>query len=170
MLLEYYGGSFLSARSLPWRRRMLVTAVTSVRRSDRLCSSLIRARLDVHGRFDPFSGVQGTSGLRIRVGQRGHASECGAPRIRRRSHQHLAEASALGGPMKDRLRRWLTPVVIDRMRRGTHDRADATGPCRGCATAVSCRAASCMSRRPCTQSAMVHTAHRWRKLAEPRCV
>ena len=35
------------------------------------------------------------------------------------------------------------------MRRGTHDRADATGPCRGCATAVSCRAASCMSRRPC---------------------
>jgi len=39
--------------------------------------------------------------------------------------------------------------VSDRMRRGTHDRADATGPCRGCATAVSCRAASCMSRRPC---------------------
>jgi hypothetical protein len=35
------------------------------------------------------------------------------------------------------------------MRRGTHVRADATGPCRGCATAVSCRAASCMSRRPC---------------------
>jgi len=103
----------------------------------------------VHGRFDPFSGVQGTSCLRIRVGQRGHASECGAPRIRRRSHQHPTEASALGGPMKDRLRRWLTPMLIDRMRRGTHDRADATGPCRGCATAVSCRAASCMSRRPC---------------------
>ena len=40
-------------------------------------------------------------------------------------------------------------MLIDRMRRGTHDRADATGPCRGCATAVSCRAASCMSRRPC---------------------
>jgi hypothetical protein len=34
------------------------------------------------------------------------------------------------------------------MRRGTHVRADATGPCRGCATAVS-RAASCMMRRPC---------------------
>ena len=47
------------------------------------------------------------------------------------------------------LSRWLTPMLIDRMRRGTHDRADATGPCRGCATAVSCRAASCMSRRPC---------------------
>ena len=43
--------------------------------------------------------------------------------------------------MKDRLRRWLTPVVIDRIRRGTHGRADATGPCRGCATAASCRAA-----------------------------
>ena len=40
-------------------------------------------------------------------------------------------------------------MVIDRMRRGTHVRADATGPCRSCATAVSCRAASCMSRRPC---------------------
>ena len=40
-------------------------------------------------------------------------------------------------------------MLIDRMRRGTHDRADATGPCGGCATAVSCRAASCMSRRPC---------------------
>ncbi len=35
------------------------------------------------------------------------------------------------------------------MRRGTHVRADATGPCRGYATAASCRAASCMSRRPC---------------------
>jgi len=34
-------------------------------------------------------------------------------------------------------------------RRGTHVRADATGPCRGCATAVSCRAASRTSRRPC---------------------
>jgi hypothetical protein len=37
-LLEYQGGSFLSARSLPWRRRVLVTAATSVRRSDRLRS------------------------------------------------------------------------------------------------------------------------------------
>ena len=35
-------------------------------------------------------------------------------------------AYALGGPMKDRLRRWLTPVVVDRIRRGTHDRADVT--------------------------------------------
>ena len=40
-------------------------------------------------------------------------------------------------------------MVIDRTRRGTHDRADATGPCRGCATAVSCRAASRTSRRAC---------------------
>jgi hypothetical protein len=35
------------------------------------------------------------------------------------------------------------------MRRGTHDRADANGPCRGCATAVSCRAASRTSRSAC---------------------
>ena len=121
--------------------------------------SLIRARLAVLGRFGPFSGVQGTPSLRIRVGQRGHASECGAPRIRRRSHQHLAEASALGGPMKDRLRRWLTPVVIDRIRRGTHVRADATGPCRGCATAVSCRAASRTSRRACPCPVLLCTLH-----------
>jgi len=71
----------------------------------------------------------------------GHANKSSASRIRRRSRQHLAEAPALGGPMKDRLRRWLTPVVIDRIRRGTHDRADATGPCRGRAMAASCRAA-----------------------------
>ena len=78
-----------------------------------------------------------------------HASKCSASRIRRRSRQHLIESYALGGPMKDRLRRWLTPVVIDCTRRGTHDRADVTEPCRGCATAVSCRAASRTSRRPC---------------------
>jgi hypothetical protein len=40
-------------------------------------------------------------------------------------------------------------VVIDRMRRGTHDRADVTEPCRGRATAVSCRAASRTSRSAC---------------------
>jgi hypothetical protein len=51
------------------------------------------------------SDAQGTSGLRIRVGQQGHANKCGAPRIRRRSRQHLAKAQALGGPMKDRLYR-----------------------------------------------------------------
>jgi hypothetical protein len=71
----------------------------------------------------------------------GHTNKSSASRIRRRSRQHLAEASELDGPMKDRLWRWHTPVVIDRIRRGAHDRADATGPCRGCATAASCRAA-----------------------------
>jgi hypothetical protein len=71
----------------------------------------------------------------------GHANKSSASRIRRRSRQHLAEASKLDGPMKDRLWRWLTPVAIDRIRRGAHDRADATGPCRGCATAAGCRAA-----------------------------
>ena len=43
----------------------------------------------------------------------GHAFKSSASRIRRRSRQRLAEASELGGPMTDRLRRWLTPVVID---------------------------------------------------------
>ena len=75
----------------------------------------------------------------------GHANKSSASRIRRRSRQHLPEAPALGGPMKDRLRRWPTPVVIDRTRRGTHDRADSTGPCRGCATAASCRAMAACS-------------------------
>ncbi len=78
-------------------------AVTNLRRSDRLRSVADSGRLDVHGRFDPFSGVQGTSGLRIRVGQPGHARECSASRIRRRSHEHPTEASALRVPMKDRL-------------------------------------------------------------------
>ncbi len=64
---------------------------------------LIRARLDVHGRFDPFSDAQGTPGLRIGVSQRGPAKKCSASRIRRGSRRHLAEAYALGAPMKDRL-------------------------------------------------------------------
>ena len=46
---------------------------------------------------------------------------------------------------------------IARSRRGTHDRADATGPCRCCATTVSCRAANCTSRGP----AHAKSAHRW---------
>ena len=57
------------------------------------------------------------------------------------------------------LERWLTPVVIDRTRRGTHDRADASGPCRGCATAVSCRAASRTSRRACPLPSLLRTLH-----------
>ena len=48
-------------------------------------------------------------------------------------------------------------MVIARIRRGTHDRADVTEPCRGCATAVSCRAASCTSRRACP--VLLHTLH-----------
>ena len=57
-------------------------------------------------------------------------------------------------------------MLIDRMRRGTHDRADTTGPCRGCATAVSCRAASRTSRRACPCPVLLCTPHI--KLAEPR--
>ena len=103
--------------------------------------------------------MQGAPSVRIGVGQRGHASKSSASRIRRRSRQHLIESYALGGPMKDRLRRWLTPVVIDRTRRGTHDRADVTEPCRGCATAVSCRAASRTSRRVCPCPVLLRTLH-----------
>ena len=80
-----------------------------------------------------FSDVQGTPSRRIRVGQRGQAHEQ-VRRIRRRSRTHLAESDALGGPMKERLWRWPIPMVIDRTRMGTIDRADAAGPCRGRAT------------------------------------
>ena len=50
-------------------------------------------------------------------------------------------------------------MVIDRIRRGTHDRADANGPCRGCATAVSFRAASRTSRRACPCPVLLCTLH-----------
>jgi len=50
-------------------------------------------------------------------------------------------------------------VVIDRIRRGTHDRADANGPCRGCATAVSFRAASRTSHRACPCPVLLCTLH-----------
>ena len=114
----------------------------------------------MHGRFDRFSDVQGAPSLRIRVGQRGqHASKSRTSRIRRRSGQHLTDVSALGGPMMDRLYRWLTSMVIDCTRRGMHDQADANGPCRGCATAVSCRAASRTSRRACPCPVLLCTLH-----------
>ncbi len=45
------------------------------------------------------------------------------------------------------------------MRRGMHDRADANGPCRGCATAVSCQAASRTSRRACPLPVLPCTLH-----------
>jgi hypothetical protein len=92
--------------------------------------------------FALFSDAQGTSSLRIRDGRQGHANESSASRIRRRSRQHPAEAFVLGGPANGRLRRWPIPMAIGRERRGTHDRADANGPCRGCATGVSCWAAA----------------------------
>jgi hypothetical protein len=50
-------------------------------------------------------------------------------------------------------------MVIARIRRDTHDRTDATRPCRGCATAVSCRAASCTSRRACPLPSLLRTLH-----------
>ena len=71
--------------------------------------------------------------------------------IRCRSRQHLAEAYA-GGPMKDRLRRWCILWVIARIRRGAHDRARVSEPCRGREASVGgcqCRAAaSCTSSGP----------------------
>ena len=114
----------------------------------------------MHGRFDRFSDAQGAPSLRIRVGQRGqHASKSRASRIRRRSGHHLTDVSALGGPMMDRLYRWLTSMVIDCTRRGMHDQADANGPCRGCATAVICRAASHTSRSACPLPRLLRTLH-----------
>ncbi len=83
-----------------------------------------------------FPNVQGTSGLRIRVGQLGLANKSIASRIRRRSRTHHTQAHALPvGAMKDRLRRWPFPMVIARIRRGAHDRAKVTEPCRGRPTA-----------------------------------
>jgi hypothetical protein len=61
--------------------------------------------------------------------------------------------------MRDRLWRWPIPMVIACIRRGTHDRADANRPCRGCATAVICRAASCKSRRACPLPTLLRTLH-----------
>ncbi len=52
-----------------------------------------------------------------------------------------------------------SPVVIDRTRRGTHDRADVTEPCRGCATAVSCRATSRTSRNACPCPVLLRILH-----------
>jgi hypothetical protein len=74
-----------------------------------------------------------------------------AQRVADPSSQPPASRRSIGAwwPDEESALSWPIPMVIDRMRRGTHVRADATGPCRGCATAVSCRAASCMSRRPC---------------------
>ena len=77
--------------------------------------------------------AQGTSRLRIRVGQQGYASKSSASRIRRRSRTHLAGAYALDGPMQDRLWRWPIRIVIARIPRGTHDRTDETGAGRVCA-------------------------------------
>ena len=83
-------------------------AVTSVRRSDRLrrftdsgqacpCRLSICLLLGCAGHSKPSDPS--------RPARTGHANKCGASRIRRRSRTHLAEASALGGPMKDRLYR-----------------------------------------------------------------
>ena len=54
-------------------------------------------------RFCPLLRCAGHSWPSDQRQETGHANKCSAPRIRRRSSQHLAEASALGGPMKDRL-------------------------------------------------------------------
>ena len=75
---------------------------------------------------------------------------------RRRSCTHLTESYALCGPMKDRLRSWLTPVVIDRIRRGTHDRADAD---RTLPEAV--RPLSASKQLAARVAAHAKSAHRW---------
>ena len=87
-LLEYKGGSFLSLRSLPWRRRILVSDA----RTD--CAvSPIQARHDVHGRFAPFRVCRALLAFGSEsASEDRHANKCGAPRIRRRSRTHLAES------------------------------------------------------------------------------
>ena len=90
-----------ATNSVQWTLQLLVSDART-----ECTGSLIRGRPARRGyRFALFSDAQGTPSLRIRVGQRGHANKCGAPRIRRRSRQHYTEASALGGPMKNRLYR-----------------------------------------------------------------
>ena len=77
------------------------------------------------------------------------------------SSQPPASRRSIGARWPDEgsaLQRWLTPVVIARTRRGTHDRANANEPCTG-ATAVSCRAASCTSRRACPCPVLPCTLH-----------
>ena len=155
-----------AANSVQWTLQLLVSAART-----ECVGSLLRARLARAGyRFACFLDAQGTPSLRIRVGQRGQGTRTSAarrgsvvaPASIPQKHPRLVARGRIGS-------RWLTPVVIDRIRRGTHDRADANGPCRGCATAVSCRAASRTSRRACPlPSPAAHTAHRWRKLEEPR--
>ncbi len=93
-----------AANSVQWTLQLLVSDART-----ECTGSLSRARLARRGyRFALFSDAQGTPSLRIRVGQRGqpgNANKCSASRIRRRSRQHRAQTSALGGPMKDRLYR-----------------------------------------------------------------
>jgi len=67
--------------------------------------------------------VQGTSGLRIRDGLQKGARASAARRgyvVTAPATTSIAESYALGGPMKDRPRRWLTPVG-DRAHAKGHD-------------------------------------------------
>ena len=83
-------------------------AATSVRRSDRVhrfadSGQACPSRLSIC----PLFGCAGHSEPSdpSRPARTGHANKCSASRIRRGSRTHLAEASAHGGPMKDRLYR-----------------------------------------------------------------
>ena len=81
-------------RYVEWARRQDTLSVLQCRRQH----DCVRCADDTMS-----SDVQGTACLRIGVGQRGHANKSSAPRIRRRSRDHLAEAYAPDGPMKERL-------------------------------------------------------------------
>jgi hypothetical protein len=95
--------------------------------------------------FAFFSHVQGTPILRIRDGLQGHASQSSAFRIRpRESSRPQASRRSTCARRPDE---GSAPEIGDRSHtKGTHDRADLTGPCRGCATAgmsaASCRVAT----------------------------
>jgi hypothetical protein len=81
-------------RYVEWARRQDTLSVLQCRRQH----DCVRCADDTMS-----SDVQGTACLRIGVAQRGHANKSSAPRIRRRSRDHLAEAYAPDGPMKERL-------------------------------------------------------------------
>jgi len=117
------------------------------------------------------SDAQGTPSLRIRVGQRGQGTRTSAAR-----RGSVVAAASIAHKHRRLVARWRIGSIEmahsggDRSHSNGHA-ADASGPCRCCATAVSCRAASRMSRRACpSPSPAAHSAHRWRKLEEPRDV
>ena len=124
--------------------------------------SPIRARLAVLGRFDPFL-CRALLAFGSETACKRRSSKCSASRIRRHSprhHQHRRivcawwpdEGSALemacsgGRSIACEGAQLIEPVDLPNL-------------CRGCATAVSCRSASCTSRTACPFPVCTSVAH-----------